>query len=172
MPNRKISNKHPALALKDLKAKQDLKLNGIKETEIWSNLNWEEKAFLGFYLVYRDAKRASQNAGLSLTWMEDHERKNPDFRRIVEAVLEHPRSFAQEMALEAAPLATQISINMMQDSTNKATQLNALKHIHALAGMIQSDQPMQGQFVNVNLAVPWETGNNQVVEGEVVDNAD
>jgi hypothetical protein len=170
MARRGATNRHPALALKELQAKEQVSLDGIKETQLWEGLEPDQQVFLSFYLVYRDGVRAAKEARLPLGWIDKQERTNPDFKRIIESVLSHPRDFAHQMALEAAPLATHISINMMQDNSNKTAQLNAAKHIHALSGMIQSEAPTQGQFVNVNLQLPWEKKDDpKVVEGEVLE---
>ena len=122
-------------------------LKGFNEWEEWRNLEGDQRRYLSAYIACRDARMACEMTSLSMEWVAKQE-KNPDFRFIIQAVLDHPKELAERMIEDLLPFSVLQLQALIEQDKNMTVQLNAIKHLHGVAGMLPEEP---GNLVDVKI---------------------
>jgi hypothetical protein len=169
MSRKPEKTKHPAIRTMGLTVPQTDDIDKLEKERDWGYLKPEHKHFLAAYSYYGDMGRAADSAGVSLTWVEEATAFAP-FNFFLQVVKRRPQKVAEEILQDSLPWSARMLNEMVGDKANRKTQLDAIKHLHAVTGMMQQDPVIgQGAFLgNININMFGETPKRVEVEGKVV----
>jgi hypothetical protein len=162
MVKRAYASKHPAMAKhqpESLPAVKEPTYSGMTQEQIraqpgWSMLNAEHQRFLAMYCWWRDALKALKVMGKPESWLEDQRARIPNFQNLCQMVMEAPMALADQMVEQMLPFSVERLRSLIVQNDDKRLQLNAIKHLHYLAGMTPTAEPdnkFVNQFMNVNI---------------------
>jgi hypothetical protein len=139
--------KHPALA-----AKNAVRVN-VEDRSEWSELTVEQRSFMTVYMDCMDAARACELTGESMAWVEEQRMMSEDFERVFVDVMHEPKRIAEQIAGIMLPMSIIKLKNLIEQDVNKNVQLNAIKHLHQIRGMMPEGAVTgAGNFVNVSVS--------------------
>jgi hypothetical protein len=137
--------KNPGFNAQIMKRGQDVDINDWH----WKRLDADQKRFLGYYMRFRDAKRAAMEVGHSLAWVHEQEKNTPYFKEVTTQVVDHPFEFARALAIDALPESVLILVDLMETSSSDKLKLDAVKHLHYLVGLTEGEEKAN-KFLNMN----------------------
>ena len=140
-------SKHPALAAKNLVPVNDV------ESSSWRDLTDEQRMYMTVYLDCMDAAMACEVTGKSMSWVEEQRVMSEAFGGVFHEAMHEPRRLAEQIAGIMLPSSMVKLRAMVNQDANKHAQLNAIKHLHHIAGMMpEGAVAANGNFVNVNVS--------------------
>jgi hypothetical protein len=162
MVKKSYASKHPAMASHQPRTpvvRRSPPANSLTQEQLhsqpgWSMLNSEHQRFLAMYCWWRDALKALKLMGKPESWLEVERKRIPGFQHLCEMVMDAPMLLADQMVEQMLPYSVQRLRQLITQDDDKRLQLNAIKHLHYLAGMIsnaESDNKFVNQFMNVNI---------------------
>jgi hypothetical protein len=136
------STKHPALALRQRQAidqrAQELEQANLVGLPGWEALSPDEKKFL-LVLQWTGGKRATAEfIGKNASWYERRRRENPMFRGTVDNGTWSQVEIARQFGVDRLG-RSMLQLNEFLDPlfADKRLQLDAIKHLHRVAGLDQ-----------------------------------
>ena len=144
--------KHPALALKNLERRSVSEVSEIFETTAYKKQDLLSRSFLANYIYHRDYKKAAMLSGVSLEWLAERE-EDAEFLRIVQEVLDHPVQLGLSMVVDMVPHSVVELASLIDQDDNKTVKLNAIKHLHYIAGMMPEPDEEAGGNTQFNISV-------------------
>lgn len=158
--------KHPAISAKyDQTEVAERVKSDLKTMPEWGRINDEMRDFLAAYCFSRDVLRACQIVGKPLSWVESKTDAGSPFRDLMMAACNAPRDLALELIEDMLPMSMyrlrQMVLENPETSASKKVQLEAIKHMHTLAGILPSEQQGKfiGQMMNVKIEMFGRNGN-------------
>ena len=140
-------SKHPALAAK--------KLVPVNEagSSSWRDLDDEQRMYMTVYLDCMDAAMACEVTGRSMSWVEEQRIVSDAFEGVFHEAMHAPRRLAEQIAGIMLPSSMVKLRALVMQGDNKVAQLNAIKHLHSIAGLMpEGSVAAGGNFVNVSVS--------------------
>jgi hypothetical protein len=136
-------SKHPALV-----AKNAVKVN-VDEGNAWRDLTDDQRTYMTVYLDTMDAARACELTNRSMSWVEEQRRMSGSFEDVFRDTMHEPARLADQIAGMMLPWSMVRLRDLIEQTDNKTVQLNAIKHLHQMKGLV-SDRgvPVGGQYVD------------------------
>ena len=152
MPRRPEKTKHPALMMKSTPSRSvSSDLKNLQESPLWDMVTDEQRTYLATLCWHRDRTKAAKAIGKTMSWVEEQEENN-SFAVLIRETSTQPKEFSESVLMSMLPKATLELMELIEQSDNMNVKLNAIKHLHNMAGMTQNDQGgIPGGFVNVNV---------------------
>ena len=164
MPRTRETTKHPALIAKDKPSRSvSSDIKNLQESPLWDTMTEEQRTYLATLCWHRDRAKAAKAIGRSLSWVTEQE-KSATFSVMIRETAAQPKELSESFLMSMLPKATLELMELIEQSDNLNTKLNAIKHLHNVTGITQNDQSgFVGGFVNVNVKMFGKE------EGKVID---
>ena len=138
---------HPGLA--EASGRDAAWSRGFLEAPDFQVLDFEQKEFMAQYVKYRDMRKAAHVMGKTLEWVEDQEKRSPEFLDMVLVCLDHPHDLATQMMHDMVPSAVMVLYESMNQDKSDRLRLDAAKQVLNLAGV--GSQEGGNSLVNLNI---------------------
>ncbi len=179
MPRRPEATKHPALASRNRQEEVQRVESDAGLRSIWDSLSEDQKSFLAVLPMYSSHAETARAMGKDSPWIDSQKAKHPIFADAIAGRLFTDKPLAQAIARDKIGWSCNKLIEMIESpKTTERTRLDAIKHLHRVAGVGLDTAPLsvsQTNFIDLTTLVSIAKNRKRrrpqfnTVEGELVD---
>jgi len=138
---------HPGLA--EASRRDAVWSRDFLEAPDFQSLNFEQKEFMAQYVKYRDYRMAAHVMGKTMEWVEEQERKCPEFNDMALGVMYHPHDLATQMLNDMIGQAALVLHESMNQDKSDRLRFDAAKTVLNMQGV--GSQEGGNSLVNLNI---------------------